>query len=70
MARKITIRIEERAGTRAAITDEEYTDLANTLWMVLRSTPFHFSVEPDQRADIAQLNDAWAQYGEDAQWSE
>ena len=69
MARTIKIRIEERAST-GAITDEEYTDLANALWMVLRTTPFHFSIEPDQHADLAQLNDAWARYGEDAQWSE
>ena len=62
MPRKFTITVEE------TLTDEQYADLANALWMMLRNTPWHFAVTPDGRTSASKLNAAWDQYGRDAGW--
>lgn len=50
------------------MTDAEYADVANTVWMVLRNTRFDFHVEHDGKTPPQALNSAWAEYGADAQW--
>ena len=62
MTRKLTIRVEE------TISEDQYTDLANAIWMILRTDPYDFTVEPDSKADLTVMNAAWEQYGIDASW--
>lgn len=50
------------------ISDEEYADLANALWMFMRNTKWNFHVMPDGKTKAQILNAAWEQYGQDAQW--
>ncbi|UUZ59469.1 hypothetical protein [Nocardioides sp. B-3] len=69
MTRRITIHINEHEITGEEMTAEQYIDLANAVWMVMRTTPFDFAVEPDKRADTVQMDDAWSQYSNDASWS-
>lgn len=42
--------------------DEQYADLANSVWMALQAGSFPFSVTPDAKADTAQLNSRWDGY--------
>lgn len=67
MDRNIKIVIKQTARGRE-ITDAEYAHLANTLWMVLRNTPFDFAIKPDGKTPNSRLNAAWDQYGVDARW--
>lgn len=50
------------------LTQEQYADLANTMWMLMRSTGHAFWLYPDDSADLAVMNDAWEQYGLDSSW--
>lgn len=70
MTRKITIHIYNNETTGDPIDEEKYADLANMVWMVMRTTPFNFDIEPDQDADTEKMDDAWAQYGDDASWDD
>jgi hypothetical protein len=69
MPRSIKIHIQSANSPGGQITDEQCTDLANVIWMFMRSTPFDFSIEPDGRADVEGMDRAWEQYGRDASWS-
>ena len=69
MSRSIKIHIQSAQGAGSQITDEQYTDLSNAIWMFMRSTPFDFSIQPDGRADVQAMDQAWEQYGRDASWS-
>jgi hypothetical protein len=62
MARNIRLAIKDD------LTDDEYADLANTLWMVLRNTHYDFQVEHDGKTPLDLLNGAWVKYGDDAAW--
>jgi hypothetical protein len=68
MKRKITIKIG-RTDLGQEMKDNEYADLANAIWMFLRSTPFEFVVRHDGQTPKEQLNAARTQYGEEAHWS-
>jgi hypothetical protein len=57
-----------RLAIKSETTDQEYADLANTVWMLLRNTPHDFRVEHDGKTPINVLNSSWDQYGTDAQW--
>jgi hypothetical protein len=62
MARYIGLEIQ------SDMTDSEYTDLANTVWMLLRNTSHRFHVEHDGKTPAKSLNEAWDEYGADAHW--
>ncbi|MFE7223528.1 hypothetical protein ACFU7D_01970 [Nocardioides sp. NPDC057577] len=62
MARYVKLTIQDD------MTDDEYADLANTVWMVLRNTQYDFHVEHDGRTPVGRLNASWAKYGDDAAW--
>jgi hypothetical protein len=57
-----------RLAIRDDIGDDQYADLANAVWMLLRNTPYDFHVEHDGKTAVDALNDAWTQYGNDAAW--
>ncbi|WP_109508995.1 hypothetical protein [Nocardioides speluncae] len=67
MMRELKIVVEQSSDGKD-MTDDEYTDLANAIWMVMRATRFDFQIHPDQHSDPARLNAAWEQYGKDATW--
>lgn len=69
MTRKITIHIHKDDTTGMDPTPQQYSDLANTIWMVMRATSFDFEVEPDGKADTRAMDRAWTQYGKDASWN-
>ncbi len=51
------------------ISDAQYVDLANAIWMVLRITGHKYEVQYDPQVDEHQLNAAWDQYGKDERWA-
>jgi hypothetical protein len=61
MSRRFTIDIHDD------LSDADYTDLANALWMLLRVTPYEFGIVPDDHTLAEVLNGAWDQYGKDDQ---
>lgn len=67
MDRTIRIVIKQSDQDRD-ISHEEYTHLANTLWMMLRNTSFECEVIPDGKTPSAQMNAAWDEYGSEARW--
>jgi len=67
MDRKIEI-VVRQTDRRRDMTDAEYTHLANTIWMLLRNTPFSFEVIPDGQTPGDRMNATWDQYGVDARW--
>ncbi len=62
MSRTITIRVQQDLNPR------EYADLANALWMIMRNTTYESTVTLDGKTNVAVMNDAWARYGQDANW--
>lgn len=50
------------------LSDDQYADLANAVWMLLRNTHYNFYIEHDGKTSAAVLNDAWTQYGSNAVW--
>ncbi len=57
-----------RLAVHSDLTDGEYADLANTVWMMLRNTPHDFHVEHDGKTPAKTLNESWAEYGAHAHW--
>lgn len=66
MSREIRIKIEDDGQP---LGDQEYADLANAIWMFLRTTPHEFVIHHDGRTATDILNGAWSRYGVDATWS-
>ena len=63
MPRRFSIEIS------SSISDAKYADVANAVWMLLRSLDHTFTVQPDGQADRRQMDAAWEQYGKDASWT-
>jgi hypothetical protein len=51
------------------VTDDQYADVANLAWMLIRALPYDGAVWPDRDADPKVLNDRWSQYETEARWA-
>ena len=61
-ARKITISFE-------CDTEEDYHQVANMVWHLMRFSPHEFEVSQDNKADPKALNEHWDTLGSDVRWS-
>ncbi|MEH1168273.1 hypothetical protein V6V47_23100 [Micromonospora sp. CPCC 205539] len=56
-SRKITIQLW-------GVKDAQYADIVNAIWMQMRAVDCDFAVEPDNRADPAELDRRWDDYSQ------
>lgn len=50
-------------------TEEEYQQVANMVWHLMRFSPHEFAISHDTTASPQALNDHWDKLGSDVRWA-
>ncbi|RAO31429.1 hypothetical protein ONO23_03824 [Micromonospora noduli] len=46
------------------VDDEQYADIANVIWMQMQAVGCEFTVKPDIRTDLTELDRRWDDYSQ------